>query len=105
MQELDDEQRRDLALDDRHEVDAMAEHADEVVMRRGDDRRDVLRLGGALQRLEEVVTHGAADHALPVLLQENVPRGVHQEQAVDHSGRRLGGRGQNKKRVIKKTNN
>lgn len=86
VQKLDDKQRRNLALDDRHEVDAMPEHADEVVVRRGDDGRNVLRFGGALQRLEEVVTHGAADHALPVLLQENVPRGVNQEQAVDHSG-------------------
>lgn len=53
-------------------------------MRRGDHRRHVLRLRGPLLRLKEVVTDGAADDALPVLLQEDVPRGVDQEQAVDH---------------------
>jgi len=84
VQELDNEQRRDLALDDGHKVDPVAEDADEVVVRRGDDGRHVLGLGGALLRLEEVVAHGAAHHTLPVLLQEDVPGGVHQEQAVDH---------------------
>ena len=86
MQELNDEERRDLTLDDRHKVDPVAENADEVVVRRGDDRRDILRLGGALLGLEEVVAHGATHHTLPVLLQEDVPGGVHQEQAVDHCG-------------------
>ena len=92
VQELDDEQRRHLALDDGHKVDPMPEHTDQVVVRRGDHRRDVLRLGGSFLGLEEVVAHRAADHALPVLLQENVPRGVDEEQAVDHFGWRLTGR-------------
>lgn len=86
MQELDDEERRHLALDDGHEVDAVAQHADQVVVRRGDHRRDVLWLGGTLLRLEEVVANGAAHHALPVLLQEDVAGRVYQEQAVDHLG-------------------
>lgn len=73
VQKLDDKQRRHLTLDDCDEVDAMPEHVDKVVMRRGDHWRNVLRLSGALLRLKEVVTHRAADHALPVLLQENVP--------------------------------
>ena len=72
VQELDDKQRRHLALDDRDKVDAMPEHTDKVVMRRGDDRWDVLWLGGSLLCLEEVVAHRAADHTLPVLLQEDV---------------------------------
>lgn len=76
VQKLDDKQRRHLTLDDRNKVDAMPEHTDKVVMRRGDHRGDVLRLSGALLCLEEVVAHGAAHHALPVLLQENVPWGV-----------------------------
>lgn len=76
VQKLDDEKRRHLTLDDRHEVDAVPEHADQVVVRRGYHRGDVLRLRGAFLRLEEVVAHGAADDALPVLLQENVPGGV-----------------------------
>lgn len=84
MQKLDDEERRHLALYDSHEVDAVPEHADEVVMRRGNHGRNVLRLRGALLRLEEIVADGAADHAFPVLLQENVPRSVYEEQAVDH---------------------
>lgn len=84
MQELDDEERRHLALDDGHEENLVAVDAEEVVVRRGDHRRHVLRLRGPLLRLEEVVTDGAADDALPVLLQEDVPRGVDQEQAVDH---------------------
>lgn len=84
MQELDDEQRRNLALDHSHEVDAMPEHVDEVVVRRRDHRRNVLRLAGSLLRLEKVIAHRAAHHALPVLLQEDVSRGVHQEQTVDH---------------------
>lgn len=73
VQKLDDKQRRHLALDDCDKVDAMPEHTDKVVMRRGDHWWDVLRLSGALLRLKEVVTYRAADHALPVLLQENVP--------------------------------
>lgn len=76
VQELDDKQRWHLTLDDRNKVDAMPQHTDEVVMRCGDDWWDVLWLSGAFLRLKEVVAHGAADHALPVLLQENVPRGV-----------------------------
>lgn len=76
VQELDDKQRRHLALDDRYEEDAVPEHADKVVVWRGDHRRDVFRLGGTFLCLEEVIAHGAADHALPVLLQENVPRGI-----------------------------
>lgn len=73
VKKLDDKQRRHLTLDYCYEVDAVAEHADKVVMRRGDDRWDILWLSGALLRLKEVVTHGAADHTFPVLLQENVP--------------------------------
>lgn len=57
VQKLDDEQRRNLALDHSHEVDAMSEYVDEVVVRRGDHRRNVLRLAGTLLRLEEVITH------------------------------------------------
>lgn len=84
MQELDDEERRHLALDNGHEEDLVAVDAEEVVVGRGDHRRHVLRLRGSLLRLEEVVTDGAADDALPVLLEEDVPRGVDEEQAVDH---------------------
>lgn len=84
VQELDDEQRRNLALDHSHEVDAMSEHVDEIVVRRRDHRGNVLRLAGSLLGLEEVIAHRAAHHALPVLLQEDVSRGVHQEQTVDH---------------------
>lgn len=84
MQELDDEQRRNFALDHGHEVDAMPEHVDEVVVRRRDHRRNVLRLAGSLLRLKKIIAHRAAHHALPVLLQEDVSRGVHQEQTVDH---------------------
>lgn len=76
VKKLDDKQWWHLALDYGYEVDAMAEHANQVVMRRRDDRWNVLRLSGALLCLKEVVTHGAADHAFPVLLQENVPWGV-----------------------------
>ena len=93
VQELDDEERRHFALDDGHEVDPMPEHTDKVVVRRRDHRRDVLWLGGALLCLKEVVAHWAADHALPVLLQENVPWGVYEEQAVDHFGWRPEGKG------------
>jgi len=97
VQKLDDEQRRHLTLDDRDKVDPMPEHTDKVVMGCGYHRRDVLRLSGAFLRLKEVVAHGAADHALPVLLQENVSGGVHEEQAVDHVGWRLRGERQREK--------
>ena len=89
VQKLDDKQWRHLALDDCDKVDAMSEHTDKVVMRRGDHWWDVLRLSGTLLCLKEVVTYRTADHALPVLLQENVPRGINKEQAVDHVGWRL----------------
>ena len=84
MQELDDEQRRNLALDDGHKVDPVAENADEVVVWRGNDWWDILRLGGSLLGLEEVVAHGATHYTLPVLLQEYISRVVNQKQAVDH---------------------
>ena len=90
MQELDDEQRRNLALDDGHKVDPVAENTDEVVVWRGNDWWDILRLGGSLLGLEEVVAHGATHYTLPVFLQEDVPGGVHQEQAVDHCDRMAG---------------
>lgn len=91
MQELYDEERRHLALNNGHEVDAVPEDADEVMVRRGDDGGYILGLARPLLGLEEVVAHRAADHAFPVLLQEDVPRGVDQEQAVDHpKGRGLG---------------
>lgn len=73
VQKLDDKKRRHLALDDCYKVDAMPEHADKVVVWCGDHWWDVLWLCGTLLRLKEVITHRAADHALPVLLQENVP--------------------------------
>lgn len=79
VQELDDEERRYLTLDDGHEEDLVAVDAKEVVVRRGDHRRHVLRLRGPLLRLKEIVADGAANDALPVLLQEDVPRGVDQE--------------------------
>lgn len=86
MEELDDKQRRHFALYDGHEVDAMAEHVNEVVMRGRDDRRNILRFRGAFQGLEKVIAHGSAHHTLPVLLQEDVPRCVNQEEAVYHLG-------------------
>lgn len=86
MQELDHKQRRHFALNDGHEVDAMSEHVNEEVMRGRDHRGNVLRFRGSLQSLEEVIADGSADHALPVLLQKDVPRRVHQEEAVDHLG-------------------
>lgn len=73
VQELNDKQWWHLTLDDCNEVDAMPKHTDKVVMRCGDHWRDVLWLSGTFLGLKEVVTHRAADHALPVLLQENVP--------------------------------
>lgn len=76
MQELDDKERRDLTLDDRHKVDVMPEHTDKVVMRRGDNWWDILWLSSSLLGLKEVVAHGAADHTFPVLLQENIPWSV-----------------------------
>ena len=89
MQELDDKERRHLALNDGHKVDAMPEHADEVVVRSGDHRRHVLGLAGALLRFEEVVAYGATHNALPVLLQEYVPRRVDEEETVYHCCCRL----------------
>lgn len=79
VKELDDKERRHLCLDDSDEEDLVPEHIDEVVVRGGDDRRNILGLSGTLLGLEEVVTHGAAHNTLPVLLQEDVPGGVHQE--------------------------
>lgn len=84
MEELDDKQRRHLALYNRHEVDTMTEHVNEVVMRGRDHRRHVLRFRGSFQGLEKVIANGSADHTLPVLLQKDVPRCVNQEKTVDH---------------------
>jgi len=86
MEELDDKQRRHLALYDGHEVDAMSEHVNEVVVRGRDHRRHVLRFRCPFQRLEKVIANGSADHTLPVLLQKDIPRCVNQEKAVDHGG-------------------
>lgn len=100
MQELDDEERRHLTLDDGYEEDLVAVDTKEVVVRRGDHRRHVLSLRGPLLRLKEVVTDGAADDALPVLLQEDVPRGVDQEQTVDHGCSGAGGTGAKPPRAL-----
>lgn len=86
MQKLDDKQRRHLALYDSYEVDAMAEHVDEVMMRGRDHRRHVLRFRDAFKSLEKVIAHGPADHRLPVLLQEDITRCINQEKTVDHRG-------------------
>ena len=49
------------------------------MVRRGDDGRDVVVVGGFILGVEEVVHHAAGDDALPVLLQEHIPRRVDQE--------------------------
>lgn len=72
VQKLNNKQRWHLALDDCNKVDTMPEHADKVVMRCGDHRWDVFRLGGTLLCLKEVVAHRAADNALPMLFQEDI---------------------------------
>ena len=45
----------------------------EIVVRRGDDGRDVVVVGGFVLGVEEVVHHAAGDDALPVLLQKHIP--------------------------------
>lgn len=91
VQELDDEQRRDLSLDDGQEEDLAPEDADEVVVRSLQHRGHILGLRGFLLGLEEVIAHAAADDTLPVFLKEDVPRVIDKEQAVDHLSCNRGG--------------
>lgn len=79
VKELDDKERRDLCLDDSYKEYFVPEHIDEVVVRGRDDRRDILGLSCTFLSLEEVIAHGTTHNTFPVLLQEDVPRGVHQE--------------------------
>ena len=51
----------------------VAEDGDEVVVRGGDDWREVGCTRGFALGLEEVVTDGAAHHTAPVLLHEDLP--------------------------------
>ena len=84
MQELDDKQRGDLGLDDGQEEELVSVDGDQVVVGGLQDWGHILRLHRLLLGLEEVVAHGPADDALPVFLQEDVSRLIHQEQTVDH---------------------
>ncbi len=87
MEKLDDEQGRHLGHGHRHEVDVAPVDRDQKVVRRVDDGRDAGAIAGRLALgVEEVVAHRPRDHALPVLLAEDVPRRVDHEQAVDHLG-------------------
>lgn len=79
VKELNDKERRHLCLNDSYKEYLVPEHIDEVVVRGRDDRWDILRLSCTFLGLEEVIAHGTAHNTLPVLLQEDVPRGVHQE--------------------------
>lgn len=79
VKELDDKERRHLCLNDSYKEYLVSEHIDEVVVRGRNDRGNVLGLSGAFLSLEEVITHGTAHNTLPVFLQEDVPRRVHQE--------------------------
>lgn len=84
VKEFNDKQRRDLCLDHGHKEDLVSVDTQEVVVRGGDNRRNIFGLRGPLLGLKKVVTNRATDHAFPVFLQENVSRGVDQEKTVDH---------------------
>ena len=51
----------------------------EVVVRRGNDGRNVVVVGSFVLGVKKVVHDAAGDDALPVLLQEHIPRRVYQE--------------------------
>ncbi len=84
MQELNDKQWRDLSLDDRQEEELAPVYGDEIVVWGLQDRGHILGVRRLLLGLEEVIAHTPADDTLPVFLQEDVPRVINQEQAVDH---------------------
>lgn len=84
MQELNDKQWRNFSLDDRQEEELVPVYGDEIVVWGLQDWGHILRLHCLLPRLEKVITHTPADDTLPVLLQEDVPRVINQEQTVDH---------------------
>lgn len=84
VQELNDEERRHFGLDDREEEELSPVYGDEIVVWGLQDRGHILRVHCLLLGLEKVIAHTPADHTLPVFLQEDVPRVINQEQAVNH---------------------
>lgn len=73
-------------MDHSHKKDLVAVNAQEVVVRGRNNWRHVFCLSSSLLRLKKVITNRTADHTLPVFFQENVSRGVDQEETVDHGG-------------------
>lgn len=84
MEEFNDKKRWHFCLYDRHKKDFLSVDADEEVVRGGDDGRHIFHIGCSFLSFKEIVTHRLADDALPVLLQEYVPRRIYKKQAVDH---------------------
>lgn len=73
-----------FCLDDRNKKDLLPVDINEVVMRRAEHRRHVLRFPSFLPSFKEVIADRAAYHTLPVFFQEYVASAVNQEQAVNH---------------------
>lgn len=86
VKEFNDKQRRDLCLNHGHKKDLVSVDTQEVVVRRGDNRRYIFGFCGPLLGLKKVITNRATDHTFPVFLQENVSGGVDQEKTVNHGG-------------------
>lgn len=84
MKKFNDEKWWYFCLDHCHKEDFVPINTQEIVMRGRNHGGHVFCLGSPLLCLEEVVTHGAADYAFPVLLQEDVSRWINQEEAVNH---------------------
>lgn len=73
-----------FCLDDGNEKDFLTVDINEVVMRRAEYRRHVIRVPRLLPGFKEVIADRAAYHTFPVFFQEYVTSAVNQEQAMNH---------------------
>ena len=64
-------------LENCYKVEVVSKDGDEVVVRGGDDRRDVRGTGSLRLSIKEVVTHRAIDHTPPVLLHKDLTVHMH----------------------------
>lgn len=74
VEKLNHKEGRNLTGGNGNEEEARSVNGDQVVVRRGDDRADVGIVVALPLCVQEVITYGAIDDALPVLLDEDVTR-------------------------------
>ena len=69
-------------LENCYKVEVVSKNGDEVVVRGGDDRRNIRGTGSLRLSIKEVVTHRAIDHTPPVFLHEYLTVHTHTHMEI-----------------------